>query len=190
MGFEDKVDVIDLIINVLKEHEKTLDELVHRLEERVDTAPVVSEGVRAEAFKPSVSVLLRRWNEFREHCVGASIIAFDVEGKRFTVSAVKDGILHSYQEELPDMEISFREDEERAVLDGLDLRNVELIPTVLRGRLTCGLEMSMKGTRIEIPDGNILYKVIYDIDVDKAKTWLAVQFEVEEKNIFYGKISL
>ena len=33
MAYSDKVDVIDLIINVLKEHEGTLDELVSRLEQ-------------------------------------------------------------------------------------------------------------------------------------------------------------
>ena len=32
MSYSDRVDVIDLIINVLKEHEGTLDELVGRLE--------------------------------------------------------------------------------------------------------------------------------------------------------------
>ena len=33
MSFDEKVDVIDLIINVLKDHEKTLDELIFKLEE-------------------------------------------------------------------------------------------------------------------------------------------------------------
>ena len=28
----EKIDVLDLIINVLREHEKTLDELIHRLD--------------------------------------------------------------------------------------------------------------------------------------------------------------
>jgi len=32
MGFTEKIDALDLMINFLKEHEKSLDELVKRLE--------------------------------------------------------------------------------------------------------------------------------------------------------------
>lgn len=35
MGYNEKIDMIDLIINVLKEHEKRLDELIFRLEKLV-----------------------------------------------------------------------------------------------------------------------------------------------------------
>lgn len=36
MSYTDKVDVLDMIINVLNEHEKKLDDLVQRLEIIVD----------------------------------------------------------------------------------------------------------------------------------------------------------
>ena len=39
--FDEKIDVIDLIINVLKDHEKKLDELVSRLE---NTASIETPG--------------------------------------------------------------------------------------------------------------------------------------------------
>ena len=32
MSFTEKIDVLDMLIAVLQEHEKTLDELIHRLE--------------------------------------------------------------------------------------------------------------------------------------------------------------
>ena len=32
MGFTEKIDVLDMIINVLKEHEKALDDVADRLE--------------------------------------------------------------------------------------------------------------------------------------------------------------
>ena len=44
MSFDEKVDVIDLIINVLKEHEKTLDELISRLEEALSRGAASSSG--------------------------------------------------------------------------------------------------------------------------------------------------
>jgi len=36
MSFSEKVDVLDLVISTLKEHEKALDEAVHRLEKALD----------------------------------------------------------------------------------------------------------------------------------------------------------
>lgn len=190
MGFDEKVDVIDLIINVLRDHEKTLDELISKLEGALEIAPIGAEEARAVARKPAVSVLLRRWADFRERSVGASIVAFDIEDKRFNVSAVKDGVLHSYQEAMPDMEIRFREKDEGVVIDGIDLGNVGLVPTVLRGRLECGLEVSVRGAEVDIPDGGAIYKVIYDIDADEAMSWLAYQLKVERKNIIQGRVQI
>jgi len=190
MGFDEKVDVIDLIINVLRDHEKTLDNLISKLEGALDTSPVGAEAARTVVRKPSVSVLLRRWEDFRERCVGASIVAFDIEDKRFNVSAVKDGILHSYQEAMPDMEIRFREKEEGVVIDGIDLGSVGLVPTVLRGRLECGLEVSVRGSEVDVPDGGAVYKVIYDINADEARSWLAYQLKVERENILQGRVQI
>ena len=190
MGYEEKVDVLDLIINVLKDHEKTLDELISKLEGTLGTAPIVTEAVRTEVRKPTVSVLLRRWAEFRERCGGASLVAFDIEDNRFNASAVKDGVLHSYQEEMPDMEIRFREKEEKVVIDGINLGSVGLVPTVLRGKLKCGLEVSVKGTEVNLPNGGAVYKVIYDINADETRSWLAYQLKVEKKNIFQGKVQI
>lgn len=36
MSFAEKVDILDLLINCLKEHEKKMGELVGRLEELID----------------------------------------------------------------------------------------------------------------------------------------------------------
>jgi hypothetical protein len=190
MGFDEKVDVIDLIINVLRDHEKTLDELISKLEGALEAAPIGAEAARAVVRKPAVSVLIRRWADFRVRSVGASIVAFDIEDKRFNVSAVKEGVLHSYQEAMPDMEIRFREKEEGVVIDGIDLGSVGLVPTVLRGRLECGLEVSVRGAEVDIPDGGAIYKVLYDIDADGAMSWLAYQLKVERKNIFQGKVQI
>jgi hypothetical protein len=36
LNYSDKIDVLDLIIETLKEHEKTLDELAYRLENNLN----------------------------------------------------------------------------------------------------------------------------------------------------------
>ncbi|MBS7620333.1 hypothetical protein KEJ21_06800, partial [Candidatus Bathyarchaeota archaeon] len=99
MGYEDKVDVIDLIINVLREHEKNLDDLVARLEnvvtktESTRPSPAKTEipAARIEAPKLMISAVIKNWGEFREKSLGASLVAFDVDEKKFNVSVLKDG---------------------------------------------------------------------------------------------------
>ena len=192
MGFEEKVDVIDLIINVLRDHEKSLDDLVSRLEKTLEkSAPSAAPALaRVEQARPMVSATLRRWQEFREKCIGAGIAAFDIEEKRFKASAVKDGVLYMYQEEMPDMEIRFKEKDDRAVIDGIEIGGAALVPTVLRGRLECGLDVSVKGSEIRLPDGVVVYKVVYDIDTEDARSWMAFQLKVDKKSVIQGKLQI
>ena len=73
MSFTDKIDVLDLIINVLNEHEKKMDQLVERLELIVDVLeghPDFSEQLKTYADQaalleePSGTVLIVDDDEF------------------------------------------------------------------------------------------------------------------------------
>ena len=50
MSFTEKIDVLDLIINVVKEHEEKLDELVERLEKICDSCPLLKDMKREDWF--------------------------------------------------------------------------------------------------------------------------------------------
>jgi hypothetical protein len=196
MGFDEKVDVIDLIINVLKEHEKSLDEIVTRLEGVISRAPhlnaAANQGVtvQQEPRRASISAVLRRWAEFRERCAGAGLVAFDIEGNQFKVAALKESVLYQYTEDIPDMEVRFKEGDDGAALDRIEISSVGVFPTVLRGRLECGLEVSVKGTEVKMPDGMAVYKVVYDVDTDGARGWLALQLKVEKRCIVQGRLMI
>ena len=68
-GYDEKIDVIDLIINVLKEHEKKLDELVTRLEEAPLVHPTDATEAKPKrwdkepprALGPTLNVILKEW---------------------------------------------------------------------------------------------------------------------------------
>lgn len=191
MGYDEKVDVIDLIINVLRDHEKTLDGLISKLEQVLaGSAPVPIPAVKTEVGRPAVSVVISEWTGFRERCLEADLVTFEIEDRQYKVSAVKDGILYLYEEEIPEMEIRYKEEEKKAIIEGIDIRSTELVPTVLRGRLRCGLNISVKGTEVKMPDGVSVYKIIYDIDAEEAKSWLTKQLKTEKKNIIRGKIKI
>jgi hypothetical protein len=118
----------------------------------------------------------------------AQLVSFDIENKLFTVSALKESLLYSYEEEMPDMEIRFKEREEKAIIDEIGVSRSGLIPSVIRGGLECGLEASMKGVEVSLPDGGKIYKVTYEINEDKVRTWLLTQLEVDKNQIVHGRI--
>ena len=110
-GFDEKIDVIDLIINVLKEHEKKLDELVSRLEElpKIPTQPSsYQEPEKAPVRELStigVSAILKKWRDFRERSSKAKLVAFALGNTTFKVSALSRGVVYIYEEEMPQMNI-------------------------------------------------------------------------------------
>lgn len=191
MGFEEKVDVIDLIINVLREHEKSLDELVARLEKVVtEKESARPPTAKMEIPKLTISALIKNWIEFKEKSLGANLVAFDVDEKRFNVSALKNGVLYSYTEDIPDLELRFKEKDHRISLEGLDIDRAETVPTILRGRLKCGLEVSVKGVEVKLPESGSVYKVTYDIDAEDARSWLSFQLKTDKKNIIRGLLKI
>jgi len=48
VSYTEKIDVLDLIINVVKEHEERLDMLVERLELICDRCPLVKDAKRED----------------------------------------------------------------------------------------------------------------------------------------------
>ena len=44
----ERMDVVDMLIGVLMEHEKKLDELVERMEKACDRCPVLKDDVRED----------------------------------------------------------------------------------------------------------------------------------------------
>jgi hypothetical protein len=195
-GFDEKIDVIDLIINVLKDHEKQLDELVARLEDALAAeapkrTPQARELIEREpAGGTAVTASLKKWTEFTRRCASAGLVAFDVDRGNFRVSAMAGGGLYTYEEEVPDMEIRYQKSEGKAHIDSIDISSAGLVPTALRGRLDCGLGFEKNEVEVELPDGGSVYKIIYTIDPGTARSWIAYQLGVEEDSIVQGELRI
>lgn len=205
-GFDEKIDVIDLIINVLKDHENKLDELVSRLEgaevlkePQTDTEeeeiysleiPTLRPAKRAPSMGAGVKAKLRSWTEFRERSEDAELVAFDVDGGYFKVSALAGGVLYSFKEEIPRMEIRYSKADENAQIDTIDINKAELVLTALRGQLNCGLLLEKRDVETETPDGIRVHKIVYDIDPSTARNWLAYQIGIDEGSILWGNFEI
>lgn len=200
MGFEsdfdEKIDVIDLIINVLKDHEKKLDELVSRLEntESVESPPRepslrIPEVKAVSGGRPVASVVLKSWTEFRNQGRSSELVAFDSDEGRFKVSALVGRLLCTYVEKIPSLEIEYSGEGGRSRIDGINIEGAEMIPSAFKGRLDCGLELKKNEFDISKPDGGVIHVINYFIDPEIAKQWLAYQLEVDDDMVVQGELN-
>ena len=190
-GYDEKIDVIDLIINVLKDHEKKLDELVSRLEEAQATpAEVKAPREPPKQVGAAITAVLKRWVEFTGRCSGSQLVAFDIADGFFEVSAVAGGVVYVYREEIPRLDLQYTKGDEGVRIESIDISKAGLMPAALRGNLDCGLELEKKEVEVGLPGGSVVHKIIYDIDPSTAKSWLAYQLGVDDSAIIQGNLKV
>jgi hypothetical protein len=204
-GYDEKIDVIDLIINVLKDHEKKLDELVSRIEKAqvinrttTDTleeiTPLIerASSLPAEITSPNVPVRveLSEWNEFRTRCGSARLITFEVVEGHFQVRALTDSVLYSYIEKIPSMGIRYKTVDEKAQIESIDINRAELVSEAFNGILKCGLKMEKAEHNFKGPGGESVLNVNYYVDSSTARSWIAYQLAVDDEKILHGSMDL
>ncbi len=107
---KNKMDVLDFIIDTLREHEKHLDSLTERLESFVEAfdEKVGKKSIeqtmlleRTQPETPSIDsplsvVECARWSDFREKSREAKVVTFKVSEKRLEVSCAHTDIIYRY----------------------------------------------------------------------------------------------
>jgi hypothetical protein len=186
MSFDERVDVVDLILKVLKEHEKSLDTLVSQLGETL-SQPVASGTVQIQGYN-RYKVVLRRWFEFRERCLKSDLIAFDIVGDKFHVSSLKNGSFYAYSETVPEVTIKMEKDGDKVLIQGGEFMAHEDPSYVFNGKLQCGLAVNTRKTKVDLPNGDTVHKIIYAVDPEEARIWLSEELKTEKKSIVYGGI--
>lgn len=191
-GYDEKIDVIDLIINVLKDHEKRMDELISRLEvnPKTERALPYRDYRKTSPSRAAVTVELSKWQDFREKGSTASLVTFDIINKKFYVFALGNGILYSYVEEIPEMEIKYNKLEKNVQIESINISTTDLMQVALTGKLECGLGLLKREYDIEINNEISMRKISYSVDPTTVKEWLAYQLGIGEKEIIQGKIKI
>lgn len=185
---DDRVDMLDLLINLLKEHEKTMDELTYRLETLLDKDRPPTEPPRRTPER--ISGLIARvssWREFKRQCTGALSAAVEIDERIFKATALTRNILFAYEEEIPVLEVTQRDGGREATYAVTD---ASLTLKALMGTLDCGLELDRRVIDSALPDGGRVQRVVYYVDPGAAKSWLADQLALEESSIILGALSL
>ncbi len=198
-GYHEKMDALDLIINALKDHEKRLDDISHKLErvfKEVKTREtrqvrVDEEEKRVEAPPPHRKplVICKKWSEFKERCTNAEMVAFEVEENRFQVYALVSGDIFQYAEELPSKRIKVREEQSSFSIDKASLKNIDLFQFLIDGRLQCTLGLKVNISRSQATENEYLFELSYDLSADEVKAFLSRELGASKDKIVEGRIA-
>ena len=191
MSSNEKIDVIDLIINVLREHEKTLDTLISKLEVTLDSTPKKSEeNVKQILHHNNFRIIVNNWSEFKERTSKAELAAFNMKDNKLKISVIKESFVYSYIESVSEITMTIEKINDKVMVKGLELSKIEDHPLVFSGRLKCGLNLTHRKTEFNLPDGNIIQKINYELDNGETKNWLVKQLEIKRENIIVGEIEV
>lgn len=204
--FQEKVDVLDLIINILKEHEENLGKIADKFESVTNNLYSVESRISSlnetlaqillsrttspsTQAKPAALVEHKDWATFKERSRGASVVAFEVEEKVFTVSSLSDGIACRYSESLPELKFQVGDGERRYVIEKMSMESSDDLSPVFERKLRCGLEVVVKSSKFDLSDGGRVFRLTYEVDSVTARLWLSEELGVPEENIVEGKLS-
>lgn len=183
-------DVLDMVINFLRQHEKTLDQLIYRVEEALsERGPPPETLIEPSIRAPGISVLLKRWMDFRRRCSGARIVGFVAENV-LKVTAIAEGVLHVYVEDIPTIEIRYSGEDKEKKIAGIEADEVGFILKALRGRLDCGLGLDVREVEVGLVDEERVRRIVCEVDPGAAREWLATELRVEPSSILEGELKI
>lgn len=177
MSLFDKVEVMDFLINVLKDHEKSLDALISRAES------VLAEneerlGVNGGPHDSPIKIVLKDWPEFKRRLENVELVCFDLLDQVFIVSVKTRQKVYEYRERVPEPVLEVTSPEQ-AYGDSPQRKD----------RLRIGLELVYK----KEADENIYeneHKMTCDIDPQYTRKWLSDELGVHQDFIVCGDIEL
>lgn len=106
-SFQGKLDVLDLIISILQEHEKNLSDIVDRLDAFTEGLSSLEKKItRMDRIwqrrkLPSgndrrVIVECRKWSDFKDLSVGSSLVAFETADNVLSISSASGEFVFRY----------------------------------------------------------------------------------------------
>jgi len=176
----DKIDVLDFIINVLKEHEKELSELVDRLEDLLK---------ETETKKPAqkVVIMISKWEDFKKHAYMPEKVSFKTN-EYLEIKAIKNDRIFAYKELIPRIQLRFRKENGTFVIDRISVRELEHVNVVLSRTLKCGLKGTIAITSYGVVNGSMICELSLKFESENVKNWLSTQLSVKKEAVFEGEL--
>jgi hypothetical protein len=169
MSQYDKVEVMDFLINVLKDHEKSLDALISRAEDVIAEKQSLQDAqTPGSSDIPTIKVVLKDWQEFRKRLTEVDLLCFDLIGSVFIISANTGPKVYEFRETIP-LKASNRDQFD-------DKTNVY--------HLSIGLDLFAKGS------GNERKACAFELDPQYTRNWLSKELSINQDFIVCGDIEL
>jgi hypothetical protein len=187
MSFDDRVDVVELILKVLKEHEKNLDAIVYQLGETLTSQPSSGQTGHATSFNQH-KIVFRKWFEFKERCLRSDIVAFEAKDDSIMVTALKGGNLYYYSEDIPEVPMLVEEDVGKVLANGHKNSPQAGSPNFFSSKLQCGIGIQVRRMKVDLPNGEHIYRFVFSVDPEDTRTWLSEELKTEKKSVVFGVI--
>jgi len=188
--FQEKVDVLDLIINVLRDHEEKLsrsiekfDEshqamyafiekmnLLDRLLERLEGINVKNVVKATGINGPLAKVKCSDWEAFRAASRGALLVTFEVSEDRVTISSITDLFVFTYSDGIIELMGMIGEAAIRWIREALKSRESEANSPNFHS----------------LESNEILYENV--VNSEKMRSWLSSELEVPKDKIVHGRV--
>ena len=182
MSYADKVEVMDFLINVLKDHEKNLDQLITRAEDLIEEN---NSPKNLANNPPGLKISLKDWDEFCDRAVESELVCFDLIDSTFYCSAVTESKVYRYSEAAPELTLELSQDESNLVLSGIKMgKNLEDNLSLLNGQLSMGLELKTR----KIKNNGEKHRIQYELDVLYTKNWLSRELGIHRDFIVCGNV--
>jgi hypothetical protein len=187
--FQEKLDVLDIIISILKDHEEALSKISDRFDSVCneisafqDKASVLDRALeRLQGIKiknlvgavgtngPLVTVKCKDWQAFKGASQGALLVAYEVVGEQFFFSSVSDLFVFTFSEGLPETTVLMagtrRWINSHSESEDTDATNSETLMS---------------------SDGESAYEVIVSPRI--VKRWLSSELGVPKEKIVEGRV--
>jgi hypothetical protein len=170
MSQYDRVEVMDFLINVLKDHEKSLDALISRAEDVMAEKQGLQEALRnGIPDSPQIKIVLKDWSEFRRRLKDLDLICFDLVGSVFIVSASAGQKIYEFREAIPLNASGYVKMDDKAEAY----------------RLSIGLELHSSGAEKKSERGHA-----FELEPQYTRSWLSNNLGVHQDFIVCGGIEL
>jgi hypothetical protein len=181
MSHSDKVEVMDLLINVIKDHEKNLDSLLSRAETLMEDDNLPQNLLQNP---PNLRLLLKNWDEFCKRAVEAELVCFDIFDKKFFCNAITDTKIYVYCEDTPKTVVETKNNDNDLINSSVKVgKQVDNKISFHQRSLSIGLEL-----KTSIFESGELKKVEYELDHQYTKNWLSKKLGIHRDFIVRGYI--
>jgi len=190
--FQEKVDVLDILISILRDHEESLQKIAERFdavcnevsvfEEKSAVLDRVLEHLGGQKIRtiigatgtkgPLVTVNCKSWQSFKGASQGALLVAYEVIGEQTYFSSVSDLSVFTFSGELNETSLTVSRGARRWIERSLGTDEDE------NETLESGENVSA--------DGDSAYKTI--VNSKTIKRWLSAETGVPEDKIVEGKV--